>query len=177
MTANERATARRITAFHHTCCGTVRWSGNRVCDLCGTRADYFVDGVPIEEVMARLHNEDKPRRPAAPVQPPPAAAVGPAAASPTTPPTTPPGARPHRNHEDDEARAPRPPKPLQAAPWSAIHTMWLGGGIALLLALAATVSAGRGEAPLGLLLFSMAAILVVVLVPIVTTGGTGEAAR
>lgn len=73
-------TSRRIAARHHTCCNTVRWSGQGTCDLCGTQADYYRPGVPIGVVMERLHFEDKPGSAVTPAQSPvaapPASAIG-----------------------------------------------------------------------------------------------------
>lgn len=198
-------TSRRITAWHHTCCNTIRWSGQRVCDLCGTRADFRCDGVPIYILMERLHAEDKQKPVDAPAQCPPAAPpaqspapapspassgssvpaqiagatreASPVAGNPTPAAVRPPGARPH-GHEDDEGR----PAPLaRRIPLAdrriALHTMWLAGATSLLSALFAVESVGRGQDPLLLLLIAVAASLVVVFAPVRVAVVPGEVSR
>ncbi|MCC7178213.1 MAG: hypothetical protein IT177_07470 [Acidobacteria bacterium] len=164
-------TSTRITAWHHTCCDTVRWSAQRTCDLCGTEADYWHKGVPVSVVMARLYHDDMPQRTVAAPTP------SPAGGNPSPVVTRPPGARPHRPHEEDEEPPPAPPRPLLTEGWSAVPTMRLAGAIALASALAAAASLDQGEAPIGLLLVSLAAMLVVVLAPVVTAGRPAEPAR
>ena len=193
-------TSRRITAWHHTCCNTVRWSAQRTCDLCGTQADYYRPGVPIGVLMERLHSEDKPgsvvtqsqaAAPAPAVAPAAAAsassapaeraaappATTPASGNPAAAVTRPPGARPHRPHAEDDAPVPHAPTSAVPERWSALHRMGLAGAIALIASIGAALSVDRGETSLKLLMVAMAALLVVVLSPVVAPDGPGEAAR
>jgi len=55
--------------------------------------------------------------------------------------------------------------------------MWLAGAIALVSALGAAVSMDRGQDPIMPLLIAVAAILVVVFVPVAMAGEPGEATR
>ncbi len=172
-------TSRRITAWHHTCCNTVRWSGQRICDLCGTQADYYRPGVPIGVLMERLHSEDKPG--SAVATPPQSAAIAsppaPAAGTPAPSTTRPLGARPHRDDEENEARASGAARAARPGRWSALHTMWLAGAIAQVWALEEAASADHATASALPMLLAVAAILLVVLVPMTLAGHAGEAAR
>ncbi|MCC7035097.1 MAG: hypothetical protein IT179_19925 [Acidobacteria bacterium] len=69
-----------------------------------------------------------------------------------------------------------PPRPAHVRRWRASHTVWLAGALALVVALDAAASADSGVNPLLPMLIAVAAILLVVVVPMALAVRPGEAA-